>query len=146
MSKRSDWRSYISETGDFELPNYLYRIINDLMKQSLDLGTMISDDKVKLRAYKEQVKRTFRSRWFDVAEALQYFDIIEPCVCQEGEFCRICGGSRYRLSAWLTPDEMQQISMAFAVEQSDELITKLQEGLKKALVEVQKYGLPNLPV
>jgi hypothetical protein len=113
------------------------------MKQSLDMGTMISTDEKKLRAYKELVKQAFRTRWFDVAEALRYFDIIEPCVCQEGDFCRICGGSRYRLSAWLSPDELQQVSMVVAAEQGAELASKLEEGLRKAIFEVSS-GLSSL--
>ena len=53
----SDWKNFININGDFELPNFLYRTINDLMKQALDMGTLLSDDPYKLRAYKEQTKK-----------------------------------------------------------------------------------------
>ena len=56
----SDWKNFININGDFELPNFLYRTINDLMKQALDMGTLLSDDPYKLRAYKEQTKKLFK--------------------------------------------------------------------------------------
>jgi hypothetical protein len=34
------------------------------MKQSLDLGTLLSDDRAKLRAYKEQIKNVNQLRNF----------------------------------------------------------------------------------
>ena len=42
----TNWESFINESGDFELPNFLYRTINDLMKQSLDMGTLLSNDNI----------------------------------------------------------------------------------------------------
>jgi lipoate-protein ligase B len=111
-------------------------MINELMKQTLDMGTMISTDDAKLRAYKEQVKKAFRSRWFNLAEALEHFELIEPCGCKETDFCKVCGGSRYRLSAWLSPDEMQEISIAIVGDVDSETADKLQKGLLKALDEV----------
>ena len=59
----SDWKNFININGDFELPNFLYRTINDLMKQALDMGTLLSDDPYKLRAYKEQTKKLFKNKW-----------------------------------------------------------------------------------
>ena len=52
----SDWKMYLNQNGDFELANFLYKTINNLMKQSLDMGTLLSNDQIKLRAYKEQTK------------------------------------------------------------------------------------------
>ena len=52
----NNWKTFINENDDFELPNFLYRTIMDLMKQSLDMGTLLSNDQQKLRAYKEQKK------------------------------------------------------------------------------------------
>jgi len=77
----SDWKNFININGDFELPNFLYRTINDLMKQALDMGTLLSDDPYKLRAYKEQTKKLFKNKWYDLAQALEFFEIIEQCSC-----------------------------------------------------------------
>ena len=56
----NDWKNYIDLNGNFELPNFLYKTINELMKQALDMGTLLSDDQYKLRAYKEQTKKLFK--------------------------------------------------------------------------------------
>lgn len=134
-----DWRNYVDPKGDFELGHYLYRVILDLMKESLDMGTMLSEDQAKRRAYKEQIKRSFRKKWQDVAEVLEFFDILIPCVCREREFCKICGGSRYRLNQALTADRLQEIAYFTVPEQSNELQKKLEEGLEKALDEYKIY-------
>lgn len=131
-----DWRSYVDGDGNFELPSYLYRLINDLMKQSLDMGTLLSNDPAKLRAFKEQTKNIFKKRWLDVAQALEAFDIIVPCGCPIQEYCRECGGSRYRLNSALTPDKMREIALVVGPGDNPELAEKLQKGLQKALEEV----------
>ena len=33
----NDWKNFINENGDFELPNFLYKTITELMKHSLDM-------------------------------------------------------------------------------------------------------------
>jgi len=131
----SDWRSFVDDVGNFALPNYIYRMINDLMKQSLDFGTMVTDDRAKLRAYKEQVKRAFKSKWGDVAQALESFNLIEPCICSPHEFCELCGGSRFQLSSWISPDEINQVEMFTGAEQDPALLDRLKVGLAKALTE-----------
>lgn len=128
-----DWRSYVNADGDFELPSYLYRLISDLMKQSLDMGTLLSNDPAKLRAFKEQTKTIFKKRWLDVAQALEAFDIIVPCGCPSQEYCRECGGSRYRLNAALSPDKLREISVVIGPYENTGLQEKLEEGLRKAL-------------
>lgn len=136
MARGRNWEKYIDEEGNFELPNYLYHVINDLMKNALDYGTMVSSDKAKLRSYKEQVKKTFKSRWMEVASMLEAFGMVEPCICDEGEFCKICGGSRYKLSPWLSPDEMKEISIvASSGSDVEEVKNKLAQGLLKAMKE-----------
>jgi hypothetical protein len=134
-----DWRNYVDPKGDFELGHYLYRVILDLMKESLDMGTMLSEDPAKRRAFKEQVKRSFRKKWQDVAEVLEFFDILVPCICREREFCKICGGSRYRLNQALSADKMQEIAVIMTPGQSDELRDKLMAGLDKAMDEYEIY-------
>lgn len=135
MSRSLDWRSYIDERGDFELASYLHKIIMDLMKQALDMGTLLSDDPAKLRAFKEQTKNIFKKRWLEVAQALESFDIITPCICAPNEFCRICGGSRYRLSAAMSPDQLREM-VVIAGTEDPEMVKKLQKGLQEALDEV----------
>jgi hypothetical protein len=139
MSKSTDWRSYITPQGDFELPNYLFEINKDLMKQALDLGTLLSDDRAKLRAFKEQTKNVFKKRWLEVAQALEAFDIITPCGCEQNEYCRVCGGSRYRLNSALSPDEMREVAVVIGAGQKADLTDKLQKGLMRALQESELY-------
>lgn len=136
MSRSLDWKGYVNDVGDFELPNYLFRMNNDLMKQALDLGTLLSDDKNKLRAYREQIKKTFKRRWMELAEALEFYDLIVPCGCSEGDYCTLCGGSRYRLNEALTPDQMREVAYILGAGEDAELAAKLQKGLMKALKEV----------
>jgi len=138
MGRSLDWRNYVNEFGDFELPNYLYQINKELMKQSLDLGTLLSDDRVKLRAFKEQVKTIFKKRWMELAQALEFFDIIVPCHCFLDEFCENCGGSRYILNEVLSPEQMREIGIVFSADADAELAQKLQAGLTKALKEIRQ--------
>lgn len=136
MSHSLDWKKYVTESGDFELPTYLYNLVNDLMKNALDLGTMLSTDPAKTRAYKEQIKRTFKERWRVLAEALESFDIIVPCVC-DNTYCEICGGSRYLLNSALSPDALREISVITSSSLDPDLEQKLQAGLAKAIEETQ---------
>jgi hypothetical protein len=138
----NDWKSYINQNGDFELPNFLYKMINDLMKQALDMGTLLSDDQYKLRAYKEQTKKLFRNKWFDLAEALEHFGIIEQCSCvpmkNSGKeiYCDVCKGARYIINSALSPNEMREISMFVNAAQDIQVQEKLQKGLIRLLEEM----------
>ena len=128
----SEWKNYINTNGDFELPNFLYKTINDLMKQSLDMGTLLSSDKYKLRAYKEQTKKLFKNKWFDIAEALEFFGIIEKCGCYSNGkdfYCEVCKGARYLPTAVLTPDEMREIGVFIGADQNIALVDKLQKSI-----------------
>lgn len=140
MSRSFDWKNYLTANGDFELPNYLYRVLSDLMKVSLDYGTMLSTDPAKLRAFKEQTKSVFKKRWLDVAQALEAFEIIVPCGCPMQEYCRACGGSRYRLNTALSPDQMREISVVLGDGDNTGLQMKLELGLQKALREVEEIN------
>lgn len=131
-----DWRKYITQEGDFVLPTMLYDLLNSLMKVSLDMGTLLSEDSAKLRAYKEQIKRTFKDRWRLLAEALEYFEMIVPCNCNANDFCKICGGSRYLLNRALSPDFMQEIAVITG-DDDPELAKRLEVGLQKAIREVE---------
>lgn len=140
MSRGLDWRMYVNKSGDFELANYIYRVLNDLMKQALDMGTLLSNDEAKLRAFKDQTKQAFKKRWVEVAQALEAFDIIVPCGCPPHEYCKVCGGSRYRLNEALTPDMMREVAFVTAPGTNGELQHKLEIGLQKALSEVEGRG------
>lgn len=145
MSADLNWKNYINERGDFELPLYLYKVINSLMKSSLDMGTLLSEDRAKLRAYKEQTKNLFKKRWLEVAESLESFDLIVPCVCEQNEYCKICGGSRYILNSALTADEMREVGVVIGAEQNAELAEKLHKGLVKALKELDlEHDMPKV--
>lgn len=137
MARSLDWGKYINHDGDFELAEYLFRCLNDLMKQALDMGTLLSSDPVKTRAYKEQIKRTFKDRWRLLAEALEYFEIIVRCSC-DNNFCEICGGSRYILNSALSPDVLREIAVITSPADDPELERKLQEGLARAMQEVDR--------
>lgn len=139
MAKSLDWRKSINGNGDFELPTYLYSLITDLMKQTLDMGTLLSEDQAKLRAYKEQIKRTFKDRWRLLAEALEYFEMIVPCTCNPTDYCKICGGSRYLLNASLSPDYLREVTSATNVD-DPELAEKLQKGLEQALEDIDNWS------
>lgn len=132
MTHNVDWRNYVDHNGDFELAGYLYRVLNDLMKQSLDMGTLLSNDQAKLRAFKDQTKSIFKKRWMEVAQALEAFEIITPCGCPSHEYCKACGGSRYRLNSALAPDVMREIALVTAPGTNGEVKRKLEEGLAKA--------------
>lgn len=139
MSRSLDWRQYVNDEGDFELPAYLYRCISDLMKAALDMGTLLSTDQARLRAFKEQTKSVFKNRWLEVAQALEAFDIIVPCGCPQNEYCRSCGGARYRLNSALSPSELREISYVVGSKDRDqsEVQTQLEIGLRKALHELE---------
>lgn len=136
----NDWKNYIDVNGNFELPNFLYKTINELMKQSLDMGTLLSDDQYKLRAYKEQVKKLFKNKWYSIAESLEFFNLIEECICknnQKENYCDICKGARYVISSTLSPDEMREIGVFVNARQDVQIMDKLQKSLMQALNEVQ---------
>ncbi len=129
---------YINENGDFELPNFLYKTVMDLMKQSLDMGTLLSEDQAKLRAYKEQTKKLFKNKWYEIAKALEAFSIIDPCICstQEKEtYCDICKGARYIISSTLTPDQMREVGLFTNAGTTSDIINKLQKSLNEILSE-----------
>lgn len=142
----NDWKNYVNVNGDFELPMYIYRSLNELMKTCLDMGTLLCDTSKpegsrKLRAYKEQTKNIFKKRWLEIAEALESFDIISACGCEFDEYCRVCGGSRYRLNEALTADQMRDVGVIIGAGQTNDLAEKLQRGLMKALKEIDTLEL-----
>ena len=146
MIVSNDWQKYIDKQGNFEFPKYLYRTISDMMKVNLDLGTLVCNDPAKLRAYKERVKSTYKQKWFDIAAVLEFFDIIQRCVCDHDEFCKICGGSRYILSEALTADEIRQISYIIGPNAEESIAQKLAVGLQKAITiseNMTRVGVQN---
>ena len=135
----NDWKKFTDVNGDFQLANFLYKGISDLMKHSLDMGTLLSNDSHKLRAYKEQTKKLFKNKWFEIAQALEFFDIIEKCICYnevQETYCEVCKCARYKLSSYLNSDEIREIGIFFNAAQNADLAGKLQKGLMKALDEL----------
>lgn len=137
MSKSLDWRNYVDQKGDFELPSYLYSLITDLMKQSLDMGTLLSNDPAKTRAFKEQIKKIFKDRWNTLAQALEFFEIVVPCSCGNN-FCEFCKGSRYLLNSALSPDMIREVAFIQGPENDPALAEKLRRGHEKAMQEIEK--------
>lgn len=132
----NDWKKFTDVNGDFQLANFLYRNINDLMKHSLDMGTLLSNDAQKLRAYKEQTKKLFKTKWFEVAQALEFFDIIEKCVCYSEtheQYCEVCKGARYRLTPYLSSDEVREVGVFLGAAQMAENAEILHKRLMQAL-------------
>jgi hypothetical protein len=138
--KNAEWQDYIDENGFFEFSNYLYKSMNKLMKTMLDLGTLACSDSAKLRAYKEQVKTSFRDKWLDLASLLEEMGIIQPCGCGT-EFCTKCGGSRYILSEILTADDVKEVYAAFNEKADDKLASKLNELVGTELFISNEEGL-----
>lgn len=131
-----DVTKYVNNNGDLEFPKYLYKSLNDLMKHNLDLGTLVTENPQKLRAYKEMVKSSFKQKWLEIAAQLCDFGLIEPCVCKEKEFCSICGGSRYLLdNAMFDADVIRHQPIN---NDDKEMRNRLEVGLEKALEEIGK--------
>jgi hypothetical protein len=136
----NDWKVFINENGDFELPNFIYKTITDLMKQTLDMGTLLSSDPAKLRAYKEQTKKAFKSRWYEIAKALEFFNIIDPCICAADDreiYCEVCKGARYIINSTLTADQMREVGLFTNAGTNVEVVEKLQKGLNQILMDLQ---------
>jgi len=134
----SKWNQYIDSNGNFQFANYVYKTINDLMKNALDMGTLLSDDPQKLRAYKEQTKKLFKSKWYELAESMESMDIIEKCPCQSDAkevYCEICKGARYIVSQFLSIDTIREVSVVTS-NQNEEISKKLQIALLEVLNEV----------
>lgn len=138
----SKWNNYFDENGNFQLANYIYRTINDLMKNSLDMGTLLSDDQSKLRAYKEQTKKLFKSKWYDIAQCMETMDLIEKCSCYSvvsERYCDVCKGARYVVAEYLTSDEIRQVSVV-TINDDREVSAKLEQALAKVLHEMSQMS------
>jgi CDGSH-type Zn-finger protein len=133
-----DLSPYADRNGNFQLANFIYRTINDMMKYSLDMGTLLSDDTAKLRAYKEQVKKVFKSKWNDIAEVLEYFELIEKCECNNSRhepYCDICKGARYRVADFVNPDEIREIGTFISLKDNSERKEQIYKTLIQAIPE-----------
>lgn len=125
----------INEITSVQLAQFLYQSLDKLMKTTLDLGTLASENPNKLRAYKEQVKRNFKQQWIDIAQVFEAEGIIRPCSCSEKDFCTICKGSRYLMDEAFDPSDSLEIANSPA---EANLKTKLQKGLMKAYREIME--------
>ncbi len=135
--KAKNWMQHVDQNGDFALPIFLYKTINNLMKTALDCGTLLSSDPAKLRAYKEMVKTSFKDKWSELADALEFYEWIIPCTCDPKEYCNICGGSRFLMNENLSPDEMKEVSVALSPDADSDVMEKLTKGLEKAISETR---------
>jgi len=134
-----EWKKFVDVNGNFQLANFIYVTLNNLMKHSLDMGTLLSEDQQKLRAYKEQTKKLFKSKWHEIAQYLEYTDIIEKCECYASAkelYCEICKGSRYKTASYLSVNEVQEIGTFLNITENSDMADKLHKGLLKALNEL----------
>lgn len=129
---------YVNNKGDFELPNFLHHRVNSLMKTILDLGNLACTEPNQLRAFKETVKKNFKSTWTDIAKLLEDYNFITPCTCAENEYCTICGGSRFVTNNILNSDYIQEDVIVSIAGADEELKRRLSEGHAKALREAEK--------
>jgi hypothetical protein len=130
-----EWQNYIDKQGNFLLPLYLYKVNTDLMKNTLDLGTLLSSDPTKKRAFKEQVKKIFKKRWLEMAEALEFFGIIERCACEMDEFCEECRGARYLINKAITPKAIREIAFVYGSQADVDVANKLRKAMTQLLEE-----------
>lgn len=128
---------FINVNGDFEFPNFLYHTIMSLMKSTLDLGTLACSNPNQLRAFKETTKKNFKSKWKEIAQILETFDLITPCICNESDFCEICGGSRFTTNDILTSDFVHELVMFVSDGTDDKVQQELELGLQKAIRSVE---------
>lgn len=136
--------SNISRSMVYEktLPTFLHDIVKDLMKQSLDMGTLLSNDAAKTRAYKERIKNIFQSSWLSIASVLEEMDLIVKCECfGTRNFCKVCNGSRYQLNeTYSNPDHFSEVGIAFSG--TDPAVReKLENGLTQAIKETNSHEL-----
>lgn len=132
---------YIDSNGDLNLTKFLHSVIWDLMKYALDTGTMLSEDESKLRAFKEQTRNTFKGKWSELLDTLMAFDLVTPCSCSPDEYCEICGGTRFVLPAYASPDKIREVASfvsdgKLSERKAEELEQKLQE-----VINMQDQGL-----
>ena len=92
---KKDVNDYVDALGNFDFVKYTYDLFSDSMKHTLDMGTLLSNDQQKLRAFKEQVKKDFRTQWKSLASVLELVEVAGKCFCQDGDYCKNCGGARY---------------------------------------------------
>lgn len=136
MTYDVDWRNYVNEKGEFELPFYLYRVIYGLMKNALDLGTLLSEDERRLKAYRDRVKATFKNQWLQIAQSLEHFGLIQPCGCALDDFCSICGGSRYVMDTTFNEDEVREVFTVLSNNADDETAVRLKQELASLLGDI----------
>ena len=80
----------------------------------------------------------FKARWYEIAKALEFFSIIDPCMCSMNEketYCDVCKGARFIISSTLTPDEMKEVGLFVNAADSMEIVQKLQKSLNEILME-----------
>ena len=119
------------KNDEFNIVKFMYLNINASMKHALDLGTMVSDDPQKLRAYKEQIKKNARKQWDELGRALVYLGLADECICSQGDYCTICSGSRFVMSSLLASDSYVESGMATSITLDEQQAQGVVETLNK---------------
>lgn len=106
----------------YNLIKFLYTNVNNSMKYALDMGTLLSNDPQKLRAFKEQVKKKSREQWDAIGRVLEGLGLAEKCTfCKKGEFCHHCGGARYVTSVLLDSPTFTESGIAVTATKPDDI-------------------------
>lgn len=108
-----------------------------VMKEVLDLGTLVCHNAKEERAFKERTKAAHKKAWKEIASVLLELEIVTPCICRETEYCEICGGSRYVLNDDTVFSNADTTTVALNMNASEDIQIRLQTGLLKALTELQ---------
>lgn len=120
---------YIDEE-EFNIVKFIYMNINQSMKYALDLGTMVSTDPQKLRAFKEQIKKNARFQWEEIGRALVYLGLADECQCKRGDYCTICSGSRFVMSSLISSSSYVDHGLVTAATLNPDQVKIVEEALK----------------
>lgn len=126
--------------AEVELPKFLYKTIMSVMKEVLDLGTLVCHNAKEERAFKERTKAAHKKAWKEIATVLLDLGIVTPCICRDDEYCEICGGSRYVLddATVFSNADTTTIALNMNATGNQDIQAKLEVGLVKALQEYRE--------
>lgn len=118
---------------EFNIVKFIYMNLNHSMKYALDLGTMVSTDPQKLRAYKEQIKKNARFQWEEIGRALVYLGLADECQCKRGDYCTVCSGSRFVMSSLISSSSYVDRGLVTAATLTEEQVKSVEQALKSTV-------------
>ena len=128
--------------AEVELPKFLYRTLVSVMKETLDLGTLVCHNAKEERAFKERTKAAHRKAWKEIADMLLDLGIVTSCICRDDEYCEICGGSRYVLddNTFISNADTTTVALNMRANVNDDMQAQLRVGLHRALEQVNRMN------